>query len=465
VAQQVSQAGLPLWNANTDGVTTVSTPVATSEFAEAHPVAISDGRGGTFVAFEVTSHEGPLAGRSRIWAQHLDANGWPTWNDGVQSVEVGFNPAYVARSPVLVADGRGGVVIVYEVAFTEGEHAGDIDIMAQRIAQFGTPLWGQGRPVASSRMIERAPSVVSDGRGGAIVIFEGEARDGEYVGDSEILAQRINRRGQLVYHGGSRSLVVSAGRVEEKAPVAVSDGRGGVIALFEQHVREGPYEGRVWIAGQRVSRRGRLLWNAGERSVALSLGPYVHSGLRAVSDGRGGAIAVFEGFLAEDGSGGDTDVFAQRIDGRGDLLFGQSGQAVPVAASDGFDGRPELVSDGEGGAIVVFQQDIPDSTSVYLAAQRLDDQGRRIWGEFGERSVLVAKITAADRAVAVSSDGQQGVLVFFEEPLADVAIFDHSVIRGQRLDASGQALWHNGDRAAVVSGSMASEQNPAVAQH
>ncbi len=464
VAQQVSVGGAPLWNANPAGAYTVSMPVATSEFSETAPVAVPDGVGGTFVAYVVRPNVGPDAGHTRIWAQHLDGAGRPTWNQGQHSVEAGFNPAYRARNPVLVADGRGGVIVIYEAEFVEGEHAGDVDILAQRITRSGLAIWGSGVLVASSRMLERNPSAVSDDRGGAIVVYEGEARDGEYAGDSEILAQRIDRLGRLAYHGGTRSLIVSAGRVQERAPVAVPDGRGGVIALFEQHVVDGPYAGRTWIAGQRVSRRGELLWNGGERSSAVSLGPYTHSGLDAVSDGRGGAIAVFEGLMAETDEPVTHEVFAQRVDGRGRLLYGLGDQAASVASSSVPDLRPRVVSDGTGGAVVVFEQELEPGGIADLAAQHLDAQGRRTWGDGGRVSVMLVPGLLPGSPLVVSSDGRGGGLVFWQEALVGVAIPDHRVIKGQRIDASGNVVWHGGQRPVVVSGSLASEQSPSVAQ-
>ncbi len=464
VAQQVSEAGMPLWNANPAGAYTVSVPVATSEYAEQVPVAVSDGRGGTFVAYVVTPNEGPLAGHPRIWAQHLDADGVARWNDGLRSVEAGFNPGYRARNPVLVADGRGGVILIYEAEFTEGEHAGDVDILAQRISRSGLVLWGSGVMVASSPMVEHRPSAVSDGRGGAVIVFEAEAREGDFAGDSEIMAQRVDRAGRLIFHDGTRSLIVSAGRVQERAPIAVSDGRGGAIAVFEQHVRDGPYAGRVWVAGQRVSRSGRLLWNGGERSSAVSLGPFVHSGLSAVSDGRGGVIAVFEGRLEESDEPVSTEVFAQRLDGQGRLLFGQGDQAVPVATSEAADVRPQVVADGRGGAVVVFEQVRESGVRADLAAQHLDARGERTWGDDGRQSVVVVSGLVPGCPRELSSDGHGGALVFYEEALQGVEILDHGVIRGQRIRSDGGLDWHAGERAVVVSGSMASEQSPSVAQ-
>jgi hypothetical protein len=464
VAHQVSEGGAPLWNANSSGAYTVSVPVASSEFSERAPVAVPDGRGGTFVAYVVSPNDGPVAGHTRVWAQHIDADGVPSWNDGLRSIEAGFNPSYLASNPVLVADGRGGVIVIYEAAFTDGEHAGDVDLIAQRITRSGVVLWGSGTMVASSRMVERSPSAVSDGRGGVVIVFEAEARDGEYAGDTEIMAQRVDRRGRLVFHDGARSLVVSAGRVQERAPVAVSDGHGGAIAVFEQHVIDGPYAGRVWIAGQRVTRSGRLSWNAGERSSAVSLGPYVHSGLDAVSDGQGGVIAVFEGLLAESDEAVTPEIFAQRVDGQGRLLYGLGDQAAPVASSDVPDVRPQVVADGRGGAVVVFEQEREAGVRSDLSAQHLDGQGVRTWGDLGRASVVVAQDLIPGRPRVLSSDGRGGVLVFYEETLADVAILDHKVIRGQRVAADGVPSWHGGERAVVVSGSLASEQNPSVAR-
>ncbi len=464
VAQLVSSAGHPLWNSNQGGAFTVSMPVASSEYSEHAPVAMSDGHGGTIVVYQVVALEGPYAGIPRIWAQRLDSSGRPTWNEGMRSTEVAFSPIFASRNPVMAPDGRGGVIVVYEAEFLEGDYAGDADVMAQRLNRYGQPMWGEGVLVASSQMIERAPAVVSDGRGGVLVVYEGEARDGEYAGDSEIMAQRISRSGQLRYYGGIRSLIVSAGRVGEKAPVVVSDRRGGAIALFEQHVRDGPYEGRVWIAAQRITRGGRLPWNGGQRSTAVSLGPFSHGDLTAVPDGRGGAIAVFGGILVEGGDPENDEVFAQRISRSGALLYG-SGELPAVVASSVLPERdPQAISDGRGGVIVVYEQVRDGGASASLAAQRLDGQGERLWGGEGMRSVIVARQTDVDSHRVVAPDGRGGVVVFFEDELEEVAILDHSVIQGQRLDPEGRPVWNGGAAPATVSGSLASEERPEVAR-
>ncbi|MGD9141096.1 MAG: hypothetical protein PVJ42_06100, partial [bacterium] len=66
-------------------------------------------------------------------------------------------------------------------------------------------------------------------------------------------------------------------------------------------------------------------------------------------DGEGGAIIVFIRYAA------DQDIYAQRVDAWGNLLWTPGGVAVCTASDNQF--QPRIVADGEGGAIIVWRDD------------------------------------------------------------------------------------------------------------
>ncbi len=66
-----------------------------------------------------------------------------------------------------------------------------------------------------------------------------------------------------------------------------------------------------------------------------------------VTDEAGGAIIVWE-----DGRGGDGDIYAQRIDPYGRVVWNRA--AVAVCIEPDWQLRPRMVPDGAGGAIIAW---------------------------------------------------------------------------------------------------------------
>jgi len=67
-----------------------------------------------------------------------------------------------------------------------------------------------------------------------------------------------------------------------------------------------------------------------------------------VTDGAGGAIVVWEDWR----SGDHSDIYAQRLDAGGIALWSPSG--VPICTAANLQSYPTLVSDGSGGAIIAW---------------------------------------------------------------------------------------------------------------
>ncbi|MCK4539487.1 MAG: hypothetical protein KAV42_11885, partial [Candidatus Krumholzibacteria bacterium] len=67
-----------------------------------------------------------------------------------------------------------------------------------------------------------------------------------------------------------------------------------------------------------------------------------------VSDGAGGSIIVWQ-----DNRNGDMDIYAQRIDSNGAVLWTIDG--VPICTATGEQSIPRITSDGAGGAVVTWQ--------------------------------------------------------------------------------------------------------------
>jgi hypothetical protein len=144
----------------------------------------------------------------------------------------------------------------------------------------------------------------------------------------------------------------------------------------------------------------------------------------AIEDGEGGVIVCWE-----DSRNGTWDIYAQRVDSAGYLLWTDYG--IPVADGPATQDNPVMVSDGEGGAIIAWEQ--PALSDVY--AQRINGAGHRLWGEEG---IVVCSAPNLQYMLDIASDGFGGAVLVWEDSRDDPI---HSDIYAQRISAEGEILW------------------------
>jgi len=104
-----------------------------------------------------------------------------------------------------------------------------------------------------------------------------------------------------------------------------------------------------------------------------------------------------------------TDIYLQRVDAGGSVLWAQTG--VAVCAADSNQASPALATDGANGAIVAWQ-DSRGGPAADIYAQRVNASGSAQWTANG-----VAVCTAADvqQNPAIISDGSGGAIVAWED--------------------------------------------------
>ena len=146
-----------------------------------------------------------------------------------------------------------------------------------------------------------------------------------------------------------------------------------------------------------------------------------------VTDGAGGAIFCWY----EDRSGADLDIYAQRIDGAGNILWGSSGLPICTYTSD--QSYPVLVSDGAGGAIIAWHDERESYYDVY--AQRVNSTGHVQWTADGVR---ICSEDNAQMYPQIISDGAGGAIIVWMDSRygSDVDLF------AQRVDAGGVLQWN-----------------------
>jgi hypothetical protein len=401
LAQRVDADGGLLWREGHE-----SAVLAATDVVERAPVLVADGHHGAFVIFERHGTDEAGALDSDLAAQRIGPNGALLWAGGSQEGLPIAAGTGLASGAVAAADGTGGLIVVFELEPTSGPHAGSRQLWAHRITPDGEPLWGHdGQPlvVAKAQGSLGQAALLPDGAGGALVIFREEVAQGELAGDHDLMVQRITPEGRLAWSDTPDDYkVVSATTLVEGAPAVVSDEMGGAIVAFRATWAAGPRSGEHDLFAQRIDRDGRGLWNQGA-PVPLASSDWSEGDPLLVPDGAGGAIAIFEQAPPAAHLSHDQDLYAQRLGPDGALRWHDGQQSAVLSATTHLERHPSAVSDGAGGVVVFFEAvalagELTGDSE--LVAQRLDGDGRRLWGQ-DNAPELVAFSAALERAPVV----------------------------------------------------------------
>lgn len=191
----------------------------------------------------------------------------------------------------------------------------------------------------------------------------------------------------------------------------------------------------VWTGGanehvraQRVLADGTTMWPAD--GVELGEEPGRQYYPEIVPDGIGGAIVVWE---ASNNSGG-SQAYAQRISSDGYTLWGTSG--LPVCNAAGGQSSPRVVAADSGGAFVVWNDGRRGLgwTGGEIFAQRIGPDGTYRWSSAG---MPVGNASGRQDSPCMVRDGSDGIIVGFVESVEMSGYY----VLAQNLSAAGDPQW------------------------
>lgn len=177
------------------------------------------------------------------------------------------------------------------------------------------------------------------------------------------------------------------------------------------------------IYAQRVDSSGTVMWPTNGVAVCAAANDQMYP--QIVSDGAGGAIITWQ-----DKRGGTYyDIYAQRVDANGVVKWTADGVAICTAVDDQH--SPRMIQCEAGGAIIAWADRRSGSDVVY--ARRVIGGGTPIWGADG---VAVCTSAGTQYAPQIATDGTAGAFVAWEGwPASGHAIY------AQHLSISGTLLW------------------------
>lgn len=385
--QRLDATGRALWGAG--GVA-----VAPGTWSEMDPRIVADGQGGVIAAWvdgRLFNCDPGFLAECDVFAQRLDARGRPLWGEfGTPVVQAARNQG--TEGIGLAADGTGGAI----VAWGDARPPHCCQMYAQRIRSDGSAAWTlDGIPVSPPPTFVVGAmgriDAASDGAGGAFLVwYDPQVKPGQ------LTVQRLDGAGNLLFPGTGVRIVSMLSRYDVEA------GEGGSLLLAWTGPGRDPWE--VWA--QKVAPSGQRLW--GDAGAAVAAPPDYQTDAQIVGDGSGGAYVSWDDGRAEPlgnacaAVGANCDVYAQRIVGG---LPAWAADGVPVSTSPGEQASTRLVSHGDSGVTVVWQ-DCRDHAGLNaciagsdLYAQRLTGQGAPL----GPANGTVVSAAAANQGTANGS--------------------------------------------------------------
>lgn len=369
-AQRLDKSGMIRWNLNGVKVSNLSN---TDPLLSTDVTVVSDGNGGAILAWFDNR-----TGDDGMYIQKIDMNGTPQWTANGLALGSAVDQVW---DPQMISDEQGGAIIAW------GDNSsGNMNLYAQRVDSNGILQWG-ANGVAISTAINHfsnfiIPKICRDGHGGAIIVWAA-GRNG-----NGIYAQRVNSEGIVQWM--SNGVTISTNGI---LGLVTSDGKDGAIIAF------GNLSANNATYLQRINANGILQWtNAGTPM------PYVLNtvGIAITDDGSGGAVFVWSG-----GTTLSRNVYAQRIDAGGVARWGNNGLSICSETKE--QSFPSIIKDIKGGHIIAWIDSRNNRQDIY--AQKINASGALQWKTTG---VIIAPENYG-LTPSLVSDGNGGAIITWED--------------------------------------------------
>ena len=376
-------------------------PICTAPGLQGAPVIASDGTGGIIVSWaDIINYPNDWD----IYVQRVDSMGELCWT--TSGIPIGSGE-YSKPERQIVADGSGGAIIIWEDYSAEDT----VSVFAQKVNTSGLVQWTAGGVALSKGLNFRT---VPDGAGGAIIAF---CRINE--AGSDIYAQRVAASGGIPW--GSEGVTICSADGNQANVCIATDNTGGAIISWTD-----PRDGmEAHIYAQRIDASGIVQWATDGVVICEFNYPFQYSP-EIVSDSAEGAIITWADYR----SGLGLDIYAQRIDVYGTVQWATDG--VLICGAAGIEAHPKALSDGGGGAIIVWEDDRSGSDDIY--AQYVNPAGMVQWMADGN-----AICTAVDDQIGpcLVSDSCGGAIIGWCDQRSG-STYD---IYAQRIDITGSLQW------------------------
>ncbi len=318
------------------------------------------------------------------------------------------------------------------------------DIYCNKISADGHRLWSdteRGLAVCALDGIQEDMRITDDGQGGCIIAWR-DKRGGD---PADIYAQHILANGTVDGRWPQNGMPVVTAVGSQDSHTADTDGAGGMIIGW----KDGRLVGNFDIWAQRITPDGRLLWGAGQ-GLRVCATASNQEDPKVCPDGAGGAFFCWVDDRNLDQTG--KDLYAQRVDRDGNLLWPQDGEIVCNVARE--QAEPRIVYNyNVGEAIVTWEDKRGDDLTYDIYSMKISGANRlrKDWNV--ATGVPVVIMPRNQGQVRLFPDAQGGTYYVWEDERNGG--FPEVDIYAQHFNRDGQRLWaENGIPVCTVPGNQ-----------
>lgn len=423
-----------------DGTPTQLKPVSSQSYKELSPLAIPDMNGGYYLAYTIEHNDSAHRGDRDILMRHIDGFGSDRWGDSANHAVVVAQSKFIEENPKVVILTDGSLLIFYEVRYGPTPHA-DVDVAVVRISSGGQMLWSTGKWGAKSNKQERLVDAISDDRGGAIALLEARTYRDSVLAGADVLAQHVDSGGVIGWKDATEPAIVAASPYLDRNPVMVSDGFGGAYIAYQIEYTKGPRAGDVDIIAQHLTSYGSRAWTDENKPPIVSSNAKALEERPVIMRDSAGIIVAFEVSFQPAKLKTLVHVIGmQRMDSAGQPVWNGGKKSKLIGLRDDIAERPQLVSDPMGGCYLIFEGRDTATGNRDIYVQRISIEGDQIWGD-GERPVAVFNSPDSESHATAASDGIGGLVLVAKKEMLSDSLAGYDALVAQRVAIDGSLPW------------------------
>ena len=400
----ISSSSIAQWSTDPG----VNNPICTEYSDQAELQIVSDNAGGAIISWYDWRTE-----NYEIYTQRINGSGNIMWDyQGVFiSDAVDYNDDIDFPSLSACPDGQGGVFIAWSKPSGDGGK-----VFYQHVLAGGTTQWSNpGLLVSASPSYNSFPIIRSDPGGNVYVVFTDD-RSGD---NSDVYMQKVDPTGQQTWSVNDVSVFTGAGD-QFAFDLFIDANNFSYVAGWDERGGSGTYRG---IYLQKINNDNSLLeWTP--NGIELST---VYKGIypKILDDTQNGIIVFWRSQ--------QNGIVAQRVDGNGNCLWANGGIQFPNSQELNAIRYPSVVEDGNGGAVVAYDDLNNAYTSSDIILQRINSDGELLWGAEGKNIGTDANIQVYPKIIKCS-DGNY-IITWID------ATNQSFKLVAQKVDSDGETLW------------------------
>jgi len=175
------------------------------------------------------------------------------------------------------------------------------------------------------------------------------------------------------------------------------------------------------VYAQKINANGELMWQEGGKPVCV--GNSMQLGINMEADNDGGAFIIWG-----DSRNPSKDLYAQRLSASGEPLWTVNG--IPVANGPGDEVQNTMLPDGQGGMMMAYTHNYVGDEDIY--AKHFDANGNMTWAD----PLALAVATGNQFGVRLAAlSGGDFVFTWTDQRSNDPDIY------AQKINLAGEILW------------------------